>query len=77
MNVIDCCFCVEMDQLRRALTRNGLVFSSAALPILSFELKYRYTNYEKQMKAVTSVSSKNQGSIAHQLWTSVFLIGIL
>ena len=43
----------------------------------SFELKYRYTDSEKQMKAVTSVNSKSRRSIPYKLWTSVFLIVIL
>ena len=77
-NIIRYCLCVELKRASGGQpSATMLSFQISRPSYWSFELKYRYTDSEKRMKAVTSVNSKSRRSIPYKLWTSVFLIVIL
>ena len=78
MNIISYCLCVELKHASGGQPSPTMLSFQICRPSYwSFELKYRYTDSEKQMKAVISVNSKSRRSIPYKLWTSVFLIVIL
>ena len=78
MNIISYCLCVELKRASGGQPAPTMLSFQICRPSYwSFELKYRYTDSEKQMKAVTGVNSKSRRSIPYKLWTSVFLIVIL